>query len=227
MKKLLILCLTISCFNTLFAQSIVAPSFNPFQGSASNLIFAGGAINNSYQTASTYISHGNIFLIVPGSCLDITPTLNLKNEFELSVGIQAQSYQWYLNDQAIPDAISPIYFATKSGRYYVSVIVSSQCPKLTSSTIVFNILSNEEERTFKISPNPSVQYLQIEFPIQFDTLASIQISDLLGREIKYQENFSSGQKVDIQHLATGTYLAILKSKNFPNNWHTFKFLKTN
>lgn len=237
MKYHLLIYLLICCIYSSIAQSLVvpivtqeqsiaAPSITAFQGSSKSLIYAGGSINNSYQSGSKYISHGNIFILGSSLCPYTIPTLFLKNDVEVSVETIGQSYQWFINDEIIPGATNSNLLATKSGNYFVAVTLNDQCPKIISQKITINILSSEEEKIFKIFPNPGIKEIKIEFPPQFDSLGSLLISNLLGQEYLFQDNISSGQFVDIQHLTSGTYQIILKSKRDLNKSHTFKFIKS-
>jgi hypothetical protein len=226
MKKVLLICwliyLSIS-FST--AQSILAPSMNSFQGSAANLMYVGGGINASFQSTDLYVSHGNVYILEKSACATINPTITLKNEYELSSNLTGISYQWFLDDRAIPGATEYNFKAINSGRYAVQVGVSAGCQSALSSSILISILSIEEEKAFGIWPNPAANQISVSFPVQFGKMVHLKITDLLGRIVFEKKQFNAGETIDVRPFSNGTYLLRLISMEDERKNHVFKFIK--
>lgn len=216
------------CFTSIdlsHGQSIIAPSINPFQGSTANLTFAGGGINASFQSTGLYVSHGNVFILDKNSCGTIAPLISLKNENELSSSLTGISYQWFLNEQAIPGATQSTYKAMSSGRYAVQVGVSSGCLSALSTNIFISILAMEEAKAFAVWPNPASSNVKISFPARFARNANLEIRDLLGRSVFAKSNYTSSEAIDIRGLSQGTYMIRLTSDIDERAIHVMKFIK--
>lgn len=206
-------------------QSILAPSINPFQGSSLNLTFAGGGVNASFQSTGLYVSHGNVFILDKNTCGTIAPQITLKNEYELSSSLTGISYQWFLNEQAIPGATESTFKAISSGRYAVQVGVSPGCLSAISTNIFVNILAMEEAKAFAVWPNPASTNMRISFPTRFAENVRLEINDLLGRSVYSKSNYTNSEAIDIRGFNQGTYLIRLTSNMDERAIHIMKFLK--
>jgi hypothetical protein len=227
MKKTLLFCWMMYLSMAQSAgQSILAPSINPFQGSSPNLTFAGGGINASFQSTGLYVSHGKVFILDKNTCGTIAPQITLKNEYELSSSLTGISYQWFLNEQAIPGATESTYKAISSGRYAVQVGVSSGCLSAISTNIFISILAMEEAKAFAVWPNPASNQISVSFPVQFGKMVHLEITDLLGRIVFEKKQFNSGETIDVRPLSNGTHLLRLISVEDERKNHVFKFIKT-
>jgi len=78
----------------------------------------------------------------------------------------------------------------------------------------------EHQKGFNIYPNPMLDKLNIESQTN-QVWDEIQITDILGQEVKREVIFNS--TVDVSELKTGLYVLILYSKGLPI--HSQKILK--
>ncbi len=197
-----------------YGQSIVGSSINPFQGSTTNLIFTGGGINSSSQSSNYYISHGNTFnLNSAGTCASALPTLTLTNGYELSTPLAGTSYEWYLNEKLIPGVTSQSIRATESGRYAVKVNISASCTSAISENIFVSILSTIYlENLVSIGPNPSTDFVSIQFSEDFGDTVNLEVYDFQGRTIISKKGVLNLEQIDFRLYPKGIYLMKINGK---------------
>lgn len=97
----------------------------------------------------------------------------------------------------------------KQDGYYNTFIELDINDKLTLS-----VNENEDQNNFKIYPNPSKNYIRIDYN---QPINKIQIFDQLGK-IYFQSNFYENQ-IDISNLKPGVYFITINEKE------TSKFIK--
>jgi Secretion system C-terminal sorting domain len=115
------------------------------------------------------------------------------------------SYQWLKDDVIIPNEISNIYEAKKSGKYNVSV-TKDGCIKTSealniSIQIALSAESEIGEEAVQIYPNPSRGAFKLILPKSLQN-AEIQLFDLLGRE---RVLIYTGEQARADGLVQGTY----------------------
>lgn len=124
----------------------------------------------------------------------------------------ADSYQWYLNGNAIDGATGSSYYPTQPGQYTVQVTGSFNCTS-TSDIFYYQVsgISHTGAGKLTVIPNPS----DGNFIIKCDALAageniSLRIVDISGKLIEARSNIPLGStKTYAYHpfgvLANGTY----------------------
>lgn len=126
---------------------------------------------------------------------------------DLLTATEGNSYQWYLNGEAIPSATQQTYLANVSGEYQVEVNFGSPCT-LLSDTLVF-IVSQVVERAVpgvKVYPQPARDVVTFERPDATEA-GTLQVFDLAGKHVR-SERLAAGQKriqMATSQLAGGTY----------------------
>ena len=150
------------------------------------------------------------------------PTLTIKGD-SLSSSV-ANGYQWYLNSNAIPGAISQIYKASTNGLYKVSVSVGD-CQTTSSDTLVLvrdvngNVItditeSNPKDINLRISSDDNIENLikGNSFNVQFSKIQTqgiaLEIVNYLGNRVFQIENLSNQptpQHITTGNLTTGIY----------------------
>ncbi|MHA8055533.1 thrombospondin type 3 repeat-containing protein [Aquirufa nivalisilvae] len=147
------------------------------------------------------------------ACQAIKPVIILKNGIELSTSTSGISFIWYLDDNIIPSANGSSYFAIKSGKYSVKALSSPSCVSSMSEYQNIQITgTNENELKLNISPNPFSKSVVIEFPISFGPSANLIMYDLKGSTVYIKENVQNKEAVNLSHLTTGAYVALVSSK---------------
>jgi len=106
--------------------------------------------------------------------------------------------QWYVDETLIPDAEDSYYVPTISGTYY-SIMTEDGCVSEKSTDIFVQITDIRlyEDRSLKIYPNPTVDFIQIE-------------TENIGRYI-LEISASTGQLMSQQVVSDPIYTLNLKS----------------
>jgi hypothetical protein len=138
-----------------------------------------------------------------------------RNEHDLTSS-EANSYQWYLDNQPIIGAAQQNYIYTQNGIYFVEVTNEYGC-KIKSDSInitdVWIADISKENSSIVVYPNPTNGQLTIENG-QLE-IENIEIFDVLCRNVYSSTHpivHSSTIIIDISHLPTGMYYLKISGK---------------
>lgn len=177
-----------------------------------------GEYSHVFTSAFGCDSIVNLTLILKSS--PALPTIEVHGDTLISSS--STGNQWYLGDYSSPilGANYPVYIATESGYYYLSVSDSSGCTTRISTAIVIDYSANIDENKLgnqiQVVPNPTSDKLMI---ITAVSIEKIRITNLLG-EIINEFDFSS--TIDVSQLSSGVYYLNLTSTN---SRYIIKFIK--
>lgn len=136
----------------------------------------------------------------------------------LSTDGSYESYQWYVNGNAIPSATLNYYVPTTSGNYMVAVMQDGCLTFSGSSSVVFTGIANTapiNQSNVWVYPNP----YQNEFRIQYELTESSDINIALYNTIGQQV----ANIVPISRQTTGTYNYHFNAQQLPTGVY---FLQT-
>ncbi|PCJ27233.1 MAG: hypothetical protein COA97_04520 [Flavobacteriales bacterium] len=152
-----------------------------------------------------------------------TLDLNLPNggdiQFFSTLTINATSFVWNFGDGGSDNVANPIYTYTGAGVFTVMLIaINGGCADTVYATItVLQVISVEENylsNIISISPNPSNNYLRIDFGTLKNEGFATKIYNSLGELIEASAKTTSNQVViNTQELANGLYFVQLKRGN--------------
>ena len=124
--------------------------------------------------------------------------------------ISAEGYQWYLNNEPIPNATGNSYTAVQNGAYTVMTTNSDGCSGLSG---VYNVVSNgigaEYASGISIYPNPSSGVFTLKGSMLQGELQRVEIKNTLGEAVYSSNQAQFNQVVDIQNCPSGVYLVEL------------------
>jgi hypothetical protein len=150
-----------------------------------------GTVPQAFRYSDCYVNGTNIPI----------PTITEANNVLTSS--PADAYQWYLNGQAIPGAISQSYTPTANGIYLVKTMDNTACFKQYSTSYSYVNTADVTEingTSLSIYPNPS---LNGHFVIQSSMLESYDVVNMLGQLLI--QNASSSE-IDLSNQLNGIYL---------------------
>ncbi|HOZ30559.1 MAG TPA: aryl-sulfate sulfotransferase [Bacteroidales bacterium] len=120
----------------------------------------------------------------------------------------ADSYQWYLNGEAIEGANSQSITPEETGTYQVEVTTNSYECSSMSEEYYYDVLAIEDDLQSKISvyPNPNTGIFNIysESDFSFEVINT-------GGEVIYSGNNSGN--IDLSYLSNGVYFIVIHSDN--------------
>jgi hypothetical protein len=89
--------------------------------------------------------------------------------------------------------------------------VFDKCPntvagaKIDASGCEIVLATQAEPQEFRIAPNPFSQTLKINYPIEYVSLVSAELSDVKGALVWNKSHVSNGEEVDLSFLPAGNY----------------------
>jgi D-alanyl-D-alanine carboxypeptidase len=142
--------------------------------------------------------------------------------------LYADEVQWYGHNGGIPGYGTNMYYCPSLNTYvsnnynYEDADINPLL--LEINTYLNNTLSssdnNLDESISKVFPNPSKDYIQLDYTNN-NQIDDIYIIDLTGKKVIEVPNYTSNSKIDISKLQNGIYF--IKSKD--NNSKVKKFIK--
>jgi hypothetical protein len=118
-------------------------------------------------------------------------------------------YQWYKNGSSIFGETFPSYTFISDGKYHAVVTDANGCV-VNSDTINITNTSVKQiagtQGTVKVYPNPTSGLLQIDAPVK----VIVEVADLMGRRLIYQEN---AQSVNLGQLPDAAYVLRIYDEN--------------
>ena len=130
-----------------------------------------------------------------------------------SGGTQPYSYSWWTTNAVLGN--SQGINILQSGNYYCVVYDANNC---NSDTVSFYVnetgLDDLNNNEINIYPNPSTDYLNIDFPYQFQTVI-VELKDILGRTL-ITKQFKNIKQVQLNttSLASSSYYIVVKTDDF-------------
>ncbi len=97
------------------------------------------------------------------------------------------------------------------GRHVIKLSVKDLNGCMAGDTIIINVrsgvgLQDKEALKLKVYPNPSSQFISIQWTDDQYNNANFQMIDMQGRVVLQKASVASNKPIDIQHLSSGQYL---------------------
>ncbi len=125
-----------------------------------------------------------------------------------------RNYEWFYNNNIIPNAAGKEFTATESGVYYVRVTDENGCRSF-SALYNHRLVGSEEEllnQTLKVYPNPTNSVVSIESTKE--KIKEIKLYEMAGKYLKINIENQQNQKftIDLTLLPIGVYLAEIQTE---------------
>jgi hypothetical protein len=146
------------------------------------------------------------FLITPPK-----PTITNKADTML-ISSAAGGYQWYLDGELLAGETNRFIYPPFSGNYYVNITHANGCENSSDELYVDKLnglYSFDNDRFVKFYPNPASGVLVVESPI---IKGEIALYDLAGKLVFSEKISSSIQKLNLEHIPSGTYFVVFEEK---------------
>jgi hypothetical protein len=126
----------------------------------------------------------------------------------LLIATGGNSYQWYHDGVALPDATGPLHQALFPGYYSVAITNEYWCVAQSAAVFISETgIAEHEVRSLRIVPNPARGQAVVYFPFSITSQSKIEVIDLQGRVISVP--FDRGQVMcvlDLSTISSGLYL---------------------
>lgn len=198
-------------------------------------IFISGAVNNTYtatvsgtytvSTTSNGVTTTSPTGIVVATTTVPKPTTTYSNGVLTSSS--ATGNQWYLNGVAIALATAQTYQPAEYGVYTVNVTANG-CTSAFSAGFTYNITGTIDlggNQYVKLWPNPVQSNLIVQWNVNNVRALSVEIRDMYGKLVLYNQSVNSGEAINVTALPTGTYFVKVYGNQKPLG--ALKILKVN
>jgi dienelactone hydrolase len=119
----------------------------------------------------------------------------------------AVTYQWMLNNIAIPGADSSSYTISGIGSYHVETTYYNSCIYSSSAVVITGLLENASAFTFNILPNPVTDVVTLQWNSGSISPDAVQIIGINGVVIKVQQvTTGNSTQIQVEDLAPGFYM---------------------
>lgn len=131
--------------------------------------------------------------------------------FVLNTVLDALSYQWYLDDEAITGGTGPAWFAQADGDYTVIVTDTTGCTTTAGPyAIIGSGIRDNDAVRMTARPNPFVDRCEVVFSEPVGTEATLALMDVTGRTQRLVRGTGTRSiTIDRGSLAAGIYHARL------------------
>ena len=133
---------------------------------------------------------------------------------------------WFKDGIAIADT-SQKYKPVSPGSYTAKVTLNG-CTSTSSNPyyyLVTDLINLSEEEYIKISPNPFIGFLNLEFKLKNYQKLNVQVINVSNGNIVYSVNdIFSGTKLQLSNISAGIYVVRVKTNDAKNSYQ-FKMIK--
>jgi hypothetical protein len=194
-----------------------------------------GATSRSYtaKEAGTYTCIASVGSLTsnPSNAIKITtntllatPVISQSGSSLVATVVQATSYQWYLNGNAISGATTSTLTPAGAGSYTVMAFNAAGCS--SSLSAAYTVLSTGTNATgvsaARIYPVPAKDEINIEFAETPDAAIQIQLVNLMGEEMERRETSARYNQLSLKGLASGWYVIRITGSNRNEHYKIFK-----
>jgi hypothetical protein len=120
----------------------------------------------------------------------------------------AISYQWFLEGNEIPGAVSSTYNWTTEGNYTVQIQQFEQCPIQTSTPLLVSGVNEMNDLSFLVYPNPAKSDFNINVSSNLSGSVRVAIMDATGKVVHVTNTVVTAGKNNISldtELSAGIY----------------------
>ena len=133
---------------------------------------------------------------------------------------------WYKDAQLLSDT-SKFIKPTSNGTYTVKASNNGCLSALSSAYfyLVTDIINLDNNQFIKVTPNPFVHFLNIDFKVNPYQYLNVEFFDInTGQKIMVKERVIPGSRMNVESLVSGTYIVRVVSSDY-KLMHQFKLIK--
>lgn len=142
------------------------------------------------------------------------------------ISSEANTYQWYRNNNPISGATKQSYVANEYGNYFVEVTKETNCPNRSDIVVITDIEEQSYFLTPIISPNPTYDKFYVEIESIPNSKISINVTNSIGEMLFNLDEIANAdfyrKEIDLSNYSSGIYYVNIKINS--NIW-TKKIVK--
>jgi hypothetical protein len=155
----------------------------------------------------------------------VTPVLSRDANGNL-VASTSLNLIWYKDAQLLSDT-SKFIKPSSNGTYTVKASNNGCLSALSSAYfyLVTDIINLDNNQFIKVTPNPFVHFLNIDFKVNPYQYLNVEFFDMkTGQKIMVKERVIPGSRMNVESLVSGTYIVRVVSSDY-KLMHQFKLIK--
>ncbi len=124
------------------------------------------------------------------------------------------TYTWDFDDLNTSTEVNPVHTYTQEGTYNVCLVATTACgifQTCNDVTVGISGLEDEDNYTVVVYPNPTEGLLN--FTITNPTITTIEITDVVGKVVRYVKVEGKDTELDLSSETVGTYFYRLRDTN--------------
>jgi len=218
---------TTFCESNTVADLIMMPADGELSGSG----VVGGVFNPSLAGVGTHTLAYTFEDITSWHTVTVIPSIDAPIISEdnniLGVADIYDSYQWYVNGEAIEGADGNAYFVNSAGNYSVAVSIGTCTAASEALQLTVGIADNFalQANSINIYPNPFKTQTTISYTLKEATSVHLELFDLKGQKVaelinKNQNLGKHSLSLDVNQatMPEGMYLLKIRTKNTVNSY---------
>ena len=137
---------------------------------------------------------------------NIVPEIKVVGDKKLTASTEAISYQWFLNDQPIPNATEKTIITIWEGNYSLQVTNNNGCSSISAPYDSKGMLVGKITNPFRVFPNPAIDNVNLFLVDKVEGEAKISIYAMDGKVVSSKTYSSIPSNINVSTLNLGVYV---------------------
>lgn len=134
------------------------------------------------------------------------PEILAVGDKKLTASVDADSYQWFLNGKAIPNANQKSIVTIWEGEYSLQITNTNQCNSNSTTFDSKGMLIGKITNPFRVFPNPAVDNVNIFLADKVEGEVQIKLYAMDGKTISDKKYDTIPSSINVSGLAPGVYI---------------------
>ncbi|MFG4004834.1 M4 family metallopeptidase [Flavobacterium aquidurense] len=137
---------------------------------------------------------------------NIVPQIEHAGDKKLTALNEGVSYQWFLNDRPIPNAVEKSIITIWEGNYSLQVTNNNGCNSISAPFDSKGMLIGKITNPFRVFPNPAVDTVNIFLSEKIEGETQIKIYTMDGKTVLSKLYTSMPSNINVSGLIPGVYI---------------------
>lgn len=137
---------------------------------------------------------------------NIVPQIEVVGDKKLTALTEGVSYQWFLNERPIPNAVEKSVITIWEGNYSLQVTNNNGCNSISAPFDSKGMLVGKITNPFRVFPNPAVDAINIFLSEKIEGETQIKIYAMDGKAVLSKTYTSIPSNINVSGLSPGVYI---------------------